>query len=406
MATGSGTMTPATAPPGPGAVHTPRTTVQDAVERLLDYQGADVAQVAQTEAVRAVLASLRELAACRRWSYYLTQGRVQTVAPYSTGTVTYLHSSGTYARQLTLSGGTWPTWALQGTVRVGEACYRVASRISGTVLQLDAAINPGPQGDDDVSAASYSVYQEDYVLPADFVSADQALGEASWGGSEYVHPAEWLRAARFTDSQSNTPRFYTFLGSRTYPGRLAVALFPYPDSAKTVDFLYHRLPRQVSTVKYKAGTVSATSGLSVLTGSGTAWSAAMAGSVVRVYSDAVNEPTDLAGAYPYAEEKTIISVDSATQFTVDEPFAATYSGVKYRVSDPVDVEQGAMLNAFFRCCEKQVATQKRMKEANDNYRTALELAKEADSRSFAGRQAGPPSPYRQRLRDMPLGADS
>ena len=134
----------------------------------------------------------------------------------------------------------------------------------------------------------------------------------------------------------------------------------------------------------------------------------MEGSVIRLSNDATNLPTDLAGSNPSGVERTIKLWTSATQLTVDESISSAFSAVKYQISDPIDIEDGAMLEAYFRCCEKHVAIMRRLKDADDcasRYVEALIRAEEADSRSFAGRVAGEGGPYRQRLANMPLGAD-
>jgi hypothetical protein len=75
------------------------------------------------------------------------------------------------------------------------------------------------------------------------------------------------------------------------------------------------------------------------------------------------------------------------------------------VSDPIDVEEGAMLNGFFRCMEMHVAMNRTLKDkpsARLQYKEALAEAKAADSRSFSGRAVGDVFRFRQRLRDMPI----
>ena len=134
----------------------------------------------------------------------------------------------------------------------------------------------------------------------------------------------------------------------------------------------------------------------------------MAGSIVRLSSTTADDPTGLVGAKPFAMERTIMSVESATTLTVDSTFTDTLSGVKYLISDPVDVDEGAMLTAFLRCCEKQVAISRNMKTKADStqlYLEALIQGREADSRSYQTRASGLGGHYLQRLANMPVGAD-
>ena len=82
-------------------------TYKDGVDHVLDFLGAAVSNEAKRDAKRAILAAYREFCAVRRWTYFMAQGRLVTVAPYSTGTITYTHTGGTYERQVTLATGTW-----------------------------------------------------------------------------------------------------------------------------------------------------------------------------------------------------------------------------------------------------------------------------------------------------------
>jgi hypothetical protein len=192
---------------------------------------------------------------------------------------------------------------------------------------------------------------------------------------------------------------------------MCIRLFPYPDLDRTIDLIYHRRPRKLSLESYTTGSVSvdATSGsTTTITGSGTSWDSSMVGSVIRLSRNATVLPTGLEGSNPYAVERNIAIVSSTTELTVDDAISTSYSGVKYQISDPIDIEDGAMLEAYRRCAEKQVATlrqQKNLQQATQLYYDALIRAEEADSRDFAGRVAGEGGPYRQRLANMPRGAD-
>ncbi|HWE39530.1 MAG TPA: hypothetical protein VG406_23475, partial [Isosphaeraceae bacterium] len=79
---------------------------------------------------------------------------------------------------------------------------------------------------------------------------------------------------------------------------------------------------------------------------------------------------------------------SATNVTVQDPADQAYSSVPYVVSDSIDIEAGAMLNAYFRCVEKHLGLNRTLKDkpsAARQYLDALQEARSADSRSFTGR---------------------
>ena len=372
------------------------------VSHLRDYLGTNVNNEAQRVILRAIQAGARELANVRPWQYLYKRHRLQTNATYNTGTVDFDVTGGSVERALTLAGGTWPSWAGDGTVAIANVTYEVFRRISNTVLQFDSNITSAA---DIVAGTAYTLYQDTYTMPADFVASDMSYAEVSWGGMEYVQPNQWLQVTRYYRSSSNTPRYYTFTGSPRESGRFCMRIFPYPDSARTIDAIYHRRPRQILMEKYETGTATSSASSTTITGSGTVWTTAMEGSIIRLSGSAATLPTDVAGSNPYVVERTIKLVSSATQLTVEESVDTAYSAVKYQISDPIDIDDGAMLEAFYRCCEKHVAIMRRLKdagEAGQRYSEALIRAEEADSRTFAGRVAGGGYLGRQRLARMPI----
>ena len=87
-------------------------TYQDAVDHIRDYfdiADLDVTSRNYRAALRSVDQAYRDLPRKERWSYYERRFQKTTVAAQSTGTVKYDHTGGTYERQLTLTGATWPT---------------------------------------------------------------------------------------------------------------------------------------------------------------------------------------------------------------------------------------------------------------------------------------------------------
>jgi pilus assembly protein CpaC len=78
---------------------------------------------------------------------FVGQGRILTLkedldvtnAPYSTGTIAYTQAT----RTVTLTGGTWPSWAQYGVLVIGNVLYRVAAKPTSTTLVLTAMSNPG-----------------------------------------------------------------------------------------------------------------------------------------------------------------------------------------------------------------------------------------------------------------------
>ena len=379
------------------------TTFEDAVFHLLDFTGGDNSSIALRTARRAVIHAYSDLHSSHQWSYLTKFDRLVTSAPYSTGTVTYIHTGGTYERQLTISGGTWPTWAKQGTVLISTGdstqdniAFEVEDRKSSTVVTLEANTNPGA----DISTPkTFQIFRDLYTLPADYLSGDDFQTYNQWRGITFVTPREWIfNRVRTNSANSGYPIIYSVFGDLDTLDRVTVRLFPYPDKAYSIDFVYRRKPRSLQILQYKTGTVSLTGGSSTLTGSGTSWNSTMVGSVVRIQSVDDTSASGITETGPYGfsrnayyvHERRVTAVGSATSITLDSSISETLTaGTKYVISDPVDIYNESMRNAFFRLCEKQVAIGKNF-ENQGSYiaisREASLMAKEADSRSNSRKQ--------------------
>lgn len=378
-------------------------TARDAEDYLLDFLGENPTGQALRQVKLACQDALTELANSTNWSYYYASGRLATSAPYSTGTIQYQQSSGMYPYQVTLTGGTWPSWAAYGELYIGFVSYEVDQVKSSTVLTLKSNFNPGV---DVAAGTAYNLYQATYPLPADFKTCFAVTVATNLSALHYVHPTRWSDLIRNFRTQG-IPTTFTILGDRVSRGGLTMGFFPYPNQLWQTDFIYSRRPRAFSTWQYKTGTVSLTSGSNLAEGTGTAWTAAHVGCVLRTGSDAATTPTGLDGANPYTQQFNVIGQNSATELVLGQNAASTQTGVAYVLSDPVDVDEQLMFTAFLRCAEKHLAVKRRIPEAQviaKAYAEALLEARAGDSR-FAQRWGLDPDRYRVRWANHPLGSD-
>lgn len=373
------------------------TTYKDLIEHAIDFLGGNV--IAQRDAKRAVLDAYREFMLAHQWSYLYSYFKIVTNASYNTGTIAYVHTGSANERELTLTSGTWPTWAASGYVVISNQAYKVSARISSTILQLSVNNNPGA---DVASGTSYTLFQDTYPLPFLVLSMDNMCGADNAGYLVYCHPREAIEMKLGSISPAQ-PACFTVVMDPMNMGGIAVRLSPPPDNLYQYDVTCHRRPRPLIFDDYATGTVSVTG--TAITGSGTAFTSAMVGSVIRVSANATDPPTSLIGATPYADERVITAFTSATSLTVDSAFTNALTGVKYSISDPVDIEDGVMLVAFKRCVEKMIDVSKRSKTSEKSeqiYRAALMQAREADARHFGRQSALGLRRYGKPLRSMPL----
>lgn len=380
------------------------TTWDDVITHLVDWAGANPTQEAVRDAKRATMHALRDVSKAFNWSYYYSRGRLNLNAPYSTGTVEYDHTGGSYERVVTLSSGTWPSWAGDGMLLIDNVAYEVYSRKSDTEITLSANSNPGA----DVAAGeSYTLYRDGYPLPSNFQSMGSIVIANNSRFLQLDHPNTFLDRQRIFHGVA-TPYSYAILGDPNYQNTMQVGFYPPPDAAYQLDFIFKRRPRPLSISSESAGKVSASSGGSTVTGSGTAFTSKMVGSVIRL-GDATDVPTAKWGSHPFQEERVVVSVASATSLTVDSAWDDNHALVKYRVSDPFDIDVQTMLSAVLRCSELNMGYARTRQDREilaAAYDRELILAREADSRSFREESVGGTGVFPQRLADMPfLGND-
>jgi hypothetical protein len=380
------------------------TTYSDMIAHLTDYLGGNATKEASRDARRAILNAYREIASAHPWSYYYSRLHLTTVAPYSTGTIAYTQTGGTYERMVVLTGGTWPAWAAYGQIVLDNIVYEVAELKDSVTLTLGIDANPGA----DIAALSpYLLYRDKYPLPGDFISMDELIVTSIPVVLRFVHPRDWLTLQRILHTPANM-RWYCCTGDPDFQGVLCTRFYPPPDQVYQVDGIYRRRPRPLVIDNYATGTASLTSASATVTGSGTSWSSRMIGSVFRIGFDATEAPTGNVGGNPAAVEQIVVDVASATSLTLDSVATESLTDAAYSISDPVDIEGENLFTAFLRCCEKQEAISRIMENqaaAKSAYLESLVLAREADSRSFAPRVAGQGGVGIFPLKDFPLRFD-
>jgi hypothetical protein len=374
-------------------------TAHDLQDRLLDWCGGASEGRNVKTCKRAMLDALRDLANERNWTYYYRRDRITTTAEYDTGTVTFDWTGGLYERMLTLASGTWPSDAADGIVKIDEVEYLVDERKSSTVLTLQSNSNPG---EDVAAGTSYTWYRDNYTLPADFRRADQIL-DLTWTFDLSRVDIGTILRGRQERTEPTQPDLYAIAADPKRPNRLAVFFDPPPDDAYNLDYILQRTPYPISTIDYSTGTVTISASSTSVAGTGTAWTSAMEGSVIRVTSG-TDVPSGVDGLNPFTEERIIESVTSATALVVSTAFDNAYTTKKYRISDRIDVEDGAMYSAFVACCKKNVAWELHRDDApglTAYYRQMLTLAKEGDSRGYESKRVL----YPRQVKDYPIGDD-
>lgn len=128
---------------------------EDLVADLERYYG--IAASTETALLdRRLRDGLRRFYSAHDWKFLRPRATLSTVAPYSTGTVAAT------AGVVTLTGGTFPSWAASGALMVNNISYTVSTRDNDTQITLeDTSVSI-------TSGTSYELAQLYYNLPDSF----------------------------------------------------------------------------------------------------------------------------------------------------------------------------------------------------------------------------------------------
>ncbi len=356
-------------------------TYNDCVEHLVDvFQFADATRLGRL-ARKAVDTIYRDLPYRYNWRYYHRRATFETVASYSTGTIAFDFTGGSSERLVTLSSGTFPSWAKFGRIIIDDVAYRIATNPSSTTLTLYEEDNPG----EDVTAGeSYTLYRNEYPLPADFRRNFKLYDTTDEIEIPLVEFAESQHLQVGVDKTPNAPRCAYIRNTGDYMGVWSVEFMPPPSAARTYDLSYEAKPRDILTVSYITGTVT-TSGVTA-TFSGTGLPASvLPGSVVRFSADAT-AVTNKFGANPFIEQRILVGKTSATVWTLDQALTTDATADAFQVSDPIDIHPGGMTTAFLRMIEAELAKMLNLKDVGE--RTA-----QADRARFQAYENEPSDMY-------------
>lgn len=353
-------------------------TYCDAIDHAVDYVGGTLNAAQQRDVRGAVLSAYQSLAQLRRWSYYHAQFRLVTFAPYAAGSISYSAST----RVVTLLGGVWPEWAGDGTLVAGNMRAPVRRRLGDTELELVPEL---AFPFDMPAGTQYRLVADTYALPATF--REMAHPRLAIGG-QHMDPQsmEFIAARRLVGGEGvvGRPQYYA-VGEHPWRRDVrALHLWPAPNTTGALDANYYRMPAPLTLTGYGSqesqGTVSGTSGGSMVTGAGTAFGNWMVGSVIR-FSASTALPDGPGGMNPAREEFIVRSVQSPTQLLIEGQLAYDYAGARWRVSSRLDIAD-YMYETLLRTIELELIRRRRMsgvEAAIHQQQMALHAAAQADA---------------------------
>ncbi len=376
-------------------------TYADAVQYVRLFLGRNATSAAEDDIYHAVHTAYRNLWQAHDWPSLKKMGRIHVEAVNSDATITYDHADGLYDYMVTFSDDVTPDSSYRWwEIRVEHVVSQIADYKGGQVVTLDPTLNFGA---DLAAGTSCTLERTIYPLPNDFKSLERTLGaDGVWRLGNYLPPEEWLMLRR-NRTDSGAIEYYTVLPLQDAYGSLALGIWPPPDEVTTIDFLYEAQPRPLrypgTTSECRAGTLSNSANGATLTGSGTSWTNGMIGSVVRIGSDSTNYPTGRDGQHPFSAERSIVNRLNGTVMYVDRNITDAHSGVKYVVTDPLDLH-ASMFDAFLAGAISHIATLRNMdnkRELYALYQSALHNARCAAYTGPKRQLAGMYHPLRGRV---------
>lgn len=371
-------------------------TYLDAIDYVMDEFEVDRGGTAARRARRAVQRAYDVFPDKHRWAYYERPGQVHTLATQATGAVVYDHTGGDYERQLTLSDSTWPEVddIRLYKVIIGQYQFDIEDVKSTTVATLSATKNPGA----DVASASSTLYKSRFHLPVNFLEMVTPLMQLSGGQVVEQTDSKDLVEFMYGNYSPQQPRLFAVNNAGEYFGSWLLELAPPPNTARTYDYFYKASPRPLRFDRHNTGTLT-TNGTTTVTGTGTAFTSKMVGSILRVPISGTTEPGGLVGGLddesgnevePFDEQRVIVSVEATNSLTLDAAITAR-AGVGFVISDPLDIVPGTMMRAFLSLCAAEYARLSKAKDRGDWYEQAQRDILEAMAADNTQRDFGMPS---------------
>lgn len=165
------------------------------------------------------------------WQHLMKVAEISLDGVYETGTIAVSNGSTT----VTLTAGTWPSWAASGEIVIGARTYRIASRDSDTQLTLSTAWDLTA-----VSGGTYQLIRYRYSLPDDFLQFGEIFQGQSWPYQS--HPMPYKEILRFIHTyRINDTRLRGFSIASSN-----LVVYPPPSDDVTIYYSYKSKPTDLS----------------------------------------------------------------------------------------------------------------------------------------------------------------
>lgn len=212
----------------PAAMTVSFTSLLKRVGRFLFGQRSGYSDSETSDIEDCIQDGLRRVYAAHDWSFFRPLQDITTTAPYTTGTIEVVDGV------VTLTSGTFPSWAAAGLLKADNSYYSVATRDGATQITLDDTTV-------DIDAGTtYELGRPEIAMPTAFeaVSGDSDL--TYYPDQNELYPAvrqrhdQSIRKYQMNDPYFDRPIYYSVRNVEFDPtvGSLKVlAFYPTPDAA-------------------------------------------------------------------------------------------------------------------------------------------------------------------------------
>lgn len=188
----------------------------------------NIGTAADTMLAYAANNAVQDISRAHKWSWYAQDGMLTFRETYATGTLAFITDDAT----VTLTGGTWPTWIADGGKILYQGIYyAVATRTSGTVVELEKAWSQGS-----VSGVGYVAYLNTYDLPENCMIFEKVFPGMGWGWRpdpvSYSSLVEYMANNNF---QAPNPGLFAIRDNQ-------IVLWPAPSTTRNWPIFYYRGP--------------------------------------------------------------------------------------------------------------------------------------------------------------------
>ena len=189
---------------------------------------------------RALITGLARLARRRSWSFHRDTYPVNTITPYSTGTIavsvggTVVTGTTTVFPSNIVSSNAWIEFAGQ------RRAYEITVRGGDTSLTIRTAYGHADPTNN-LSGATYRIFYPSIDLPANFKSLRKVLDDARSSELEIVESDE-MGAEHADYAGVGSPYWCSVRAKRNDPNVSQLWMYPPPNTQELYTILYNRIP--------------------------------------------------------------------------------------------------------------------------------------------------------------------